>query len=406
MTITLLLILRHVSRSISVVCLQNMERNDISYLVMKACVIGALIIISCLSVSCGQTSLCQLSVFKNSSILSGRDTVEMFTLVNANGMSVQVTNYAASLTDVFVPDRQGRFEHVVLGFDSLECYLGRHPKLGATVGRFANRIKNAEFCLNGQTYHLEKNNNGHSIHGGTNGFSHRIFKTDTFYVVKDTAIVVFKYSSIHLEEGFPGNLELSMAYKLTNHNEIVLEYTATTDKPTVVNFTNHSYFNLTGCTRNVLNHIYRIYADSITPTDSMGIPTGELMPVVGTVYDYTSPQSVEKRVQKKGKGYDVNYRLDKYPGSLELAAIVVEPISGRVLKAYTTEPGMQFYIPNSNMDYLIGHGEKKYGRYYGFCLEMQHFPDAPNNPQFPATSLLPGEIYRQVTIYKFETISE
>lgn len=181
-----------------------MERNDISYLVMKACVIGALIIISCLSVSCGQTSLCQLSVFKNSSILSGRDTVEMFTLVNANGMSVQVTNYAASLTDVFVPDRQGRFEHVVLGFDSLECYLGRHPKLGATVGRFANRIKNAEFCLNGQTYHLEKNNNGHSIHGGTNGFSHRIFKTDTFYVVKDTAIVVFKYSSIHLEEGFPG----------------------------------------------------------------------------------------------------------------------------------------------------------------------------------------------------------
>ena len=383
-----------------------MERNDISYLVMKACVIGALIIISCLSVSCGQTSLCQLSVFKNSSILSGRDTVEMFTLVNANGMSVQVTNYAASLTDVFVPDRQGRFEHVVLGFDSLECYLGRHPKLGATVGRFANRIKNAEFCLNGQTYHLEKNNNGHSIHGGTNGFSHRIFKTDTFYVVKDTAIVVFKYSSIHLEEGFPGNLELSMAYKLTNHNEIVLEYTATTDKPTVVNFTNHSYFNLTGCTRNVLNHIYRIYADSITPTDSMGIPTGELMPVVGTVYDYTSPQSVEKRVQKMGKGYDVNYRLDKYPGSLELAAIVVEPISGRVLKAYTTEPGMQFYIPNSNMDYLIGHGEKKYGRYYGFCLEMQHFPDAPNNPQFPATSLLPGEIYRQVTIYKFETISE
>ncbi len=321
-------------------------------------------------------------------------------------MSVQVTNYAASLTDVFVPDRQGRFEHVVLGFDSLECYLGRHPKLGATVGRFANRIKNAEFCLNGQTYHLEKNNNGHSIHGGTNGFSHRIFKTDTFYVVKDTAIVVFKYSSIHLEEGFPGNLELSMAYKLTNHNEIVLEYTATTDKPTVVNFTNHSYFNLTGCTRNVLNHIYRIYADSITPTDSMGIPTGELMPVVGTVYDYTSPQSVEKRVQKMGKGYDVNYRLDKYPGSLELAAIVVEPISGRVLKAYTTEPGMQFYIPNSNMDYLLGHGEKKYGRYYGFCLEMQHFPDAPNNPQFPATSLLRGEIYRQVTISKFETISE
>ena len=373
---------------------------------MKMRIIGTLITILGLSVSWGQTDLCRPSVFKDGSIWKGSDVIEMFTLTNASGMSIKVTNYAASLTDVSVPDRQGQFEHVVLGFDSLESYLERHPKFGATVGRFANRIRNAEFSLNGQTYHLEKNNKEHSIHGGTNGFNRQVFKTDTFYTVKDTAIVVFKYKSTHLEGGFPGNIELSIAYKLTNHNEIVLEYTATTDKPTAVNFTNHSYFNLTGCTRNVLNHIYRIYADSITPTDSMGIPTGELMPVVGTVYDYTSPQSVEKRVQKMGKGYDVNYRLDKYPDSLELAAIVVEPISGRVLKAYTTEPGMQFYIPNSNMDYLIGHGEKKYGRYYGFCLEMQHFPDAPNNPQFPATSLLPGEIYRQVTIYKFETISE
>lgn len=313
---------------------------------MKMRIIGTLITILGLSVSWGQTDLCRPSVFKDGSIWKGSDVIEMFTLTNASGMSIKVTNYAASLTDVSVPDRQGQFEHVVLGFDSLESYLERHPKFGATVGRFANRIRNAEFSLNGQTYHLEKNNKEHSIHGGTNGFNRQVFKTDTFYTVKDTAIVVFKYKSTHLEGGFPGNIELSIAYKLTNHNEIVLEYTATTDKPTVVNFTNHSYFNLTGCTRNVLNHIYRIYADSITPTDSMGIPTGELMPVVGTVYDYTSPQSVEKRVQKMGKGYDVNYRLDKYPDSLELAAIVVEPISGRVLKAYTTEPGMQFYIPN------------------------------------------------------------
>lgn len=204
---------------------------------MKMRIIGTLITILGLSVSWGQTDLCRPSVFKDGSIWKGSDVIEMFTLTNASGMSIKVTNYAASLTDVSVPDRQGQFEHVVLGFDSLESYLERHPKFGATVGRFANRIRNAEFSLNGQTYHLEKNNKEHSIHGGTNGFNRQVFKTDTFYTVKDTAIVVFKYKSTHLEGGFPGNIELSIAYKLTNHNEIVLEYTATTDKPTVVNFT-------------------------------------------------------------------------------------------------------------------------------------------------------------------------
>lgn len=373
---------------------------------MKVHLILVLTAVLVLSVSCSQSASYQLSVSKSDSIRSGDKLIELFTLVNGNGMSVKVTNYAASLTDISVPDRQGNFEHVVLGFDSLKYYLGKHPKLGATVGRFANRIKNAEFKLNGQTYHLEKNNKGHSIHGGAKGFNNRIFETDTFYTVKDTAIVIFKYRSAHLEGGFPGNLNLSVTYKLTNQNEIILEYTATTDQPTVINLTNHSYFNLTGCKEPVLDHIYRINADSITPVDSTGIPTGEILAVAGTVYDYTTPQRAEKRIRKMGKGYDVNYKLNRYSDSLELAAIVVESISGRVLKAYTTEPGMQFYIPNSNMDYLAGHDDKKYGRYYGFCLEMQHFPDAPNNPQFPTTSLFPGEIYRQMTIYKFETISE
>lgn len=359
-----------------------------------------------LSASCRQTDLCQLSVSKENSIPNGGKTIELFKLVNENGMSVKVTNYAASLTDVSVPDKQGNFEHVVLGFDSLESYLGKHPKLGATVGRFANRIRNAEFNLNGQTYHLEKNNKGHSIHGGTQGFNRQIFDTDTFYTVKDTAIVIFKYRSIHQEGGFPGNLDISVAYKLTNNNEIILEYTAVTDKPTVVNFTNHSYFNLTGCKDPVLSHLYMIRADSITPVDSIGIPTGELISVAGTEYDYTSPLPAEMRIRRMGKGYDINYKLNKSSDSPELAAVVVEPVSGRILKAYTTEPGMQFYIPNSNMDYLAGHDGKKYGRYYGFCLEMQHFPDSPNNPQFPTTSLFPGETYRQITIYKFETISE
>ncbi len=365
-----------------------------------------LLVILCISVACEQNTLRQLAASRDSSILHEGKSLELFELVNEHGMSIQVTNYAASLTDVFVPDKQGNFEHVVLGFDSLEAYLGKHPKLGATVGRYANRIKNAEFSLNGQTYQLEKNNKGHSIHGGIKGFNRQIFETDTFYTVKDTAVVVFKYRSRHLEGGFPGNLDLSIAYKLTNHNEIILEYTATTDRPTVINLTNHSYFNLTGCKGPVLNHMYMIKADSITPVDSTGIPTGELMSVTGTEYDYTSPRPAEDRIQKMGKGYDINYKLNKQLDSCELAAVVVEPLSGRVLRAYTTEPGMQFYIPNSKMDYLVGHNASTYGPYYGFCLEMQHFPDSPNKPHFPTTTLLPGETYRQVTIYQFETISE
>lgn len=374
---------------------------------MKMRIIVLLMAALFLSAACTQTALCRLSVYQEAdSIRHEEKAIKLYRLVNKNGMYIKVTNYAASLTDVFVPDKQGNFEHVVLGFDSLECYLGKHPKLGATVGRYANRIKNAEFSLNGQVYPLDKNNKGHSIHGGIKGFNLRTFDTDTFYTVKDTAVVVFKYKSVHLEGGFPGNLDLSIAYKLTNRNEIILEYMATTDKPTVVNLTNHSYFNLTGCNASVLNHLYMIKADSITPVDSTGITTGELMPVAGTEYDYTSPQPAENRIRKMGKGYDINYKLNKQSDSLGLAAIVVEPISGRVLKAYTTEPGMQFYIPGSNMDYLAGHGGKRYGRYYGFCLEMQHFPDSPNKPQFPTTSLMPGEVYRQTTIYKFETITE
>lgn len=373
---------------------------------MKAHVAGALVAFACLSASCGRTDAGRPSVSVGERIVCGKDTIVMFTLSNANGMSVKVTNYAASLADVSVPDGQGRFEHVVLGFDSLEAYLGKHPKFGATVGRFANRIKDAEFCLNGQTYHLEKNSKGHSIHGGSNGFNRQVFKTDTFYTVKDTAAVIFTYRSAHLEGGFPGNLELSVAYKLTNRNEIILEYTATTDRPTVVNLTNHSYFNLTGCQRDVLSHNYRIYADSITPVDATGIPTGELMPVAGTVYDYTAPQPAERRVQEMGKGYDINYKLNGKPGALKLAAVVTDSVSGRVLRAYTTEPGMQFYIPHANMDYLNGHDGRRYGRYAGFCLEMQHFPDAPHHPHFPATSLFPGETYRQVTVYRFETMAK
>ena len=326
----------------------------------------------------------------------------LYVIRNENGMEAAVTDLGATLVSLKVKNKEGSMADVVLGYENAAGYEAGTCFFGTIVGRNANRIGGAQFELNGKTYHLTGNDNGNNLHSGMDFYNIRIWETEE---VTETS-VRFKLHSPDGDQGYPGTADIYVTYSLDKDDKLDIFYEALSDKDTILNMTNHSYFNLTGCTRNVLNHIYRIYADSITPTDSMGIPTGELMPVVGTVYDYTSPQSVEKRVQKMGKGYDVNYRLDKYPDSLELAAIVVEPISGRVLKAYTTEPGMQFYIPNSNMDYLIGHGEKKYGRYYGFCLEMQHFPDAPNNPQFPATSLLPGEIYRQVTIYKFETISE
>ena len=321
-------------------------------------------------------------------------------------MSVQVTNYAASLTDVFVPDRQGRFEHVVLGFDSLECYLGRHPKLGATVGRFANRIKNAEFCLNGQTYHLEKNNNGHSIHGGTNGFSHRIFKTDTFYVVKDTAIVVFKYSSIHLEEGFPGNLELSMAYKLTNHNEIVLEYTATTDKPTVVNFTNHSYFNLDGHNSgSVLQHTLTLEADYFTPGDAQSIPTGEILPVENTPMDFREGRKIGERIEEEyeplrfGNGYDHNWVL-KNKGNFEKVAELMAEESGIVMETYTDRPGMQIYTANF-VENEVGKEGVVYGKRSAVCLETQCYPDAVHHENFPSPVYRAGEKYTAHTAFRF-----
>lgn len=217
-------------------------------------------------------------------------------------------------------------------------------------------------------------------------------------------MVVFKYLSPDMEGGFPGNLNLSLAYKFTNDNEVILDYIASTDKPTVINLTNHSYFNLTGCKESVLNHCYMIMGDSITPVDSTGVPTGELMPVAGTEYDFSTLRTIKHHVEQLGKGYDINYKLNKALDTLALAAKVVDPVSGRVLKAYTTEPGMQFYTPASDLNYLKAADSLCYGKYFGFCLEMQHFPDSPHHAQFPTTVLLPGETYRQTTIYKFETL--
>lgn len=344
-----------------------------------------------------------VSVYKINSVIYDGKKIELIGMNNSRGISVKVTNYAGTLIDICIPDGRGNRESVVLGFDSLENYLKPHPKLGSTIGRYANRIAGASIVLNGKKYVLDNNNKGNCIHGGFDGFHRQTFKTDSVYVVKDTAIVCFKYESKHLEGGFPGNLKLTMYYKLTGQNELVIEYEAITDRATVINLTNHSYFNLSGGRNDVLDHFYRIYADSVTVTDTLGLPTGKFMDVANTNYDFKVGSQLRNRIAG-GTKYDINYQLKKEEKTLSLAAVVTDTVSGRRLYAYTTEPGMQFYVPSLDMGRFVGHGGKKYGRYYGFCLEMQHYPDSPHFSHFPTTVLLPGDVYRQITVYKFDII--
>lgn len=291
------------------VFLQNTERNNkdtilLYFIMMKIYTLYVVfsMFVSFLLMSCSQERKSDFLIVKKDSLQYEGKSVELFKITNKQGMAIEVTNYGASLVFVSAPDKNGVFEPVVLGLDSLRHYLGRQPKLGATVGRFANRIKDAEFSLGKTVYHLDKNSKAHSIHGGVKGFNLQVFDVDTSYIVKDTAVVVFKYLSPDLEGGFPGNLNLSLAYKLTNDNEVILDYEASTDKPTIVNLTNHSYFNLAGCKESVLNHYYMIAGDSITPVDSMGIPTGELMAVAGTEYDFRVLQSAKQRIEKGKRG--------------------------------------------------------------------------------------------------------
>lgn len=355
----------------------------------------------CVFYSCAQAPISLSSISKEAWGEVEGHTAWLYTLSNKNGMKIKVSNYGATLTDVSAPDRDGRFAPVVLGFDSLDSYLARHPNFGSTIGRYANRISQAEFSLNDTLYKLKANRRQDIIHGGSKGFSRQLFQVDTTYMAKDTTIIVLSYVSPDKEEGFPGTLLFQLAYKLTDHNEIILEYKAMTDKPTVVNLTNHSYFNLTGCKEPVLNHEVSIMANSFVLTTLQGIPTGELAFVEGTPYNFTTRRKIGDHVHELEKGYDLCYKLNKQKQNPELAASVYEPVSGRTLEAYTTEPGMQFFAGNADMSQYTGHSGQTYDKYYGLCLEMQHFPDSPHQPGFPSVVLLPGEVYRQTTIYKF-----
>ncbi|MDX2034261.1 MAG: aldose epimerase family protein [Blastocatellia bacterium] len=333
--------------------------------------------------------------------------VEIYTLTNANGVEARIMTYGAIVVSLKAPDRAGRIEDVVLGFDDLDNYLKGHPFFGAVAGRYANRIGKGRFSLNGVEYKLATNNGPNSLHGGLKGFDKYVWKAKPG-AAKDGAALELSHVSRDGDEGYPGTLSVRVTYTLTNDNGLRIDYFATSDKDTVVNLTNHSYFNLAGAGNgDVLKHQVMINADRFTPVDETLIPTGELRSVKGTPFDFTTMTAIGARVDadeeqmKFGKGYDHNFVVNGPAGTLRLAAKAQDPGSGRTMEVWTTEPGVQLYIGNFLDGTKIGKGGKAYQRRYGFCFETQHFPDSPNKPSFPTTVLKKGGLYRSTTIYKF-----
>jgi aldose 1-epimerase len=331
--------------------------------------------------------------------------VELFVLTNGK-MTAKVMTYGAILTELIVPDKDGKPGDVVLGFDSLEGYLAGHPFFGATTGRVANRIAKGKFTLDGKEYTLAVNNGPNSLHGGLKAFDKKIWKAEDASGPEGPA-VRFSYLSPDGEEGYPGNLSVTVTYTVTNDQALKIDYKATTDKATPVNLTNHSYFNLAGpAAGDILGHELMLAADSYTPGDDTLIPTGEISPVKGTPLDFTAPKKIGaqiKEIPADPVGYDHNFVLKGGGKSLALAAVVTEPTSGRVMEMFTTEPGVQFYTANFLDGSLKGKEGVVYTKHRAFCLEAQHFPDSINKPSFPSTVLRPGETYAQTTIYKFST---
>lgn len=335
--------------------------------------------------------------------------VYLYSLTNPAGIEVEITNFGAILVSVKVPDRNGAMADIVLGFDTFDEYLKTRRYYGATVGRFANRIAMGKFTLEGVDYTLAKNNGENSLHGGVHGFHKAVWKGREMPGAPPA--VEFTYLSRDGEEGFPGRLTVTVKYTLTPDNELRIDYSARADRDTVVNLTNHSFFNLAGQgVGDVLDNVVTIDADRFTPVDAGQIPTGELRAVEGTPFDFRQPTAVGARIQEKdaqlkpGKGYDHNYVLNHAPGKLSFAARVAEPKTGRVMEVFTTEPGVQFYSANTLDGSDRGKGGNRYGPHSALCLETQHFPDSPNRPEFPSTVLRPGAEFRSTTVFRFSTV--
>jgi len=332
--------------------------------------------------------------------------VESFTLRNAHGIEVRAITYGAVIVSLRVPDRAGRLDDIVLGHDDLAGYLRQPSYFGAVVGRYGNRIAKGRFTLDGKTYTLATNNGPNHLHGGVKGFDKVVWKGESAST-PDGASVTFRYTSPDGEEGYPGTLSARVTYTLTDRDELRFEYAATTDKPTVVNLTQHSYFNLTGGKTDILGHQLTLDADRFTPVDAALIPLGPLTPVEGTPFDFRKPTAIGARIGqddeqlRRGGGYDHNFVVNRTGEGLVHAARVVDPVSGRTLDVQTTEPGVQFYSGNFLDGTVTGKGGVVYKKRWALCLETQHFPDSPNQPTFPSTVLRPGQEYRSKTVLTF-----
>jgi len=328
--------------------------------------------------------------------------VDIYTLTNGKGLKARIMTYGATLVSLEVPDRAGKTGDVVLGYDGFDGYTKSSPYFGSIVGRYGNRIAKGQFSLDGVAYRLATNNGENHLHGGIKGFDKVVWKAGP---VREPGAVGVKlnYLSRDGEEGYPGNLTVTVVYTLTNDNELKISYEAETDKATPVNLTHHSYFNLAG-EGDILGHELTIHAEGYTPVDAGLIPTGEIRPVKGSPFDFTTPHAIGERIVQVEGGYDHNFVLRSGGGILAPAARVFEPKSGRVMEISTTEPGLQFYSGNFLDGTIAGKGGKVYQRHFGFCLETQHFPDSPNKPDFPSTILRPGAVYRSLTSHKFSTL--
>lgn len=370
--------------------------------------LGAVLLSGCASTGgsscCGSTSEGTIMKEPFGKTSDGK-AVEIYTLRATNGMEARIMTYGGTLVSLKVPDRSGNFGDVVLGCDSVAAYQKQSAYFGALIGRYGNRIAKGQFTLDGQTYHLDINNPPNSLHGGTNGYDKVIWVAKP--VVTDSGpSLELTYTSKDGEEGYPGTLKIKAVYKLTDDNSLRIEYTATTDKDTVVNLTGHTYWNLAG-KGNILDHVVMINADKFTPVDENLIPTGVLQPVDGTPFDFRTPTAVGARIEqvneqiKFGKGYDHNFVLNKQGDKLEVAASLYDPSTGRMMQVLTTEPATQFYSGNFLDGSVTGKGGWVYQFRNGLCFEPQHYPDSPNQPAFPSTELKPGETYHNIIEYKF-----
>lgn len=338
--------------------------------------------------------------------------VALYELKNANGVAVKISSYGGIITSVKAPDKAGKVEELVLGFDELSGYTSaayqqEGPYFGAIIGRFGNRIAEGKFTLDGREYSLAKNNGPNHLHGGLKGFDKVLWEAEPFKTA-DEAVLRLRYVSPDGEEGYPGTLTVEVAYRLDNDNELKIEYTATTDKATVLNLTSHAYFNLSGnIKRDILAHQLQLNAEAFVPIGEDLIPTGDLQNVSGTPFDFKEPRTIGAQIEadhqqlSNARGYDHTWVLAEVAGKRKLAATVYEPDSGRCMEVFTTEPGVQFYTGNFLSGKLSGRGGVVYQQRYGLCLETQHFPDSPNQPQFPSTELRPGETYRSQSSYRF-----